>query len=346
MKVGKHGNIVGLDIGTTAVRVVQVKAAAKPELVAYAQVPVSANLVMSDSPADVTKLSQIIVGLLRDQKIQAKEVVTGLPSSKLFASVINTPKLDANQLAKAIRYQAAEYIPMAIDQVKLDWAVLGPGVDPSTQDVLLVAAPNTVVNKYVSIIEQAGLEIVALEANAIAAARALVTPTSNAKLAVMVVDIGAFDTDLTLVYNGLPRLLRSVPVGVNVLVKSVGQTLGLTDEQAQQFSFKFGLTKTKLEGQVAKAMKPGLDNVVSEIQKSIKFFLTQSPDVKLEKLILTGDSVMLPELPTFLANSTELPVEIGNAWANVAYPSAWQGNLTSVAHQFAVAVGLAEREES
>ena len=77
MKLGKHGNVIGLDVGTTAVRVVQVRPGTKPELVAYAQVPVPANLSMSDSPADATKLAQIIAQLLRDQKIQPKQVVAG-----------------------------------------------------------------------------------------------------------------------------------------------------------------------------------------------------------------------------------------------------------------------------
>lgn len=340
-RLGKHNDVIGLDIGTTAIRVVQVTPGPKPGLVAFAQIPVPAGLLMSDSKADYERLSRLVVQLLKDQRISAKQVVTGLPSSKVFASVITTPKLDAAQLAKAIRYQAGEYIPMAVDQVKLDWSVLGPTADGNSQEVLLIAAPNSVVNKYLDIIEGAGLELVALEANAIASSRSLVSSTPN--LAVVVLDIGSFDTDLTILYNDLPRLLRSVPVGDTVLVKSVAQALGLGDEQAKQFSYKFGMAQTKLEGQVAKAMKPGVDSLVNEIQKSIKFFTSRYPDVKLEKLVIAGDAVALPELPTYLANGTGLPVEIGNPWAKVGYPAAWQDNLSKIAYQFAVAAGLAER---
>lgn len=338
----KHNEVIGLDIGTSAIRVVQVGPGPKPSLISFAQGAIPSGLIMSDSKADFSRVSEGISNLLKQHKITAKQVVAGLPSSKVFASVITTPPLSNDQLAKAIRYQAAEYIPMAIEQVKLDWSVLGPTKDGQAQEVLLVAAPNSTVNKYLEIIEGAGLELFALEANAIAASRALVMDNS---LGVLVVDIGSYDTDLTIVDGGLPRLIRSVPFGTTVLVKSVGQTLGLTDEQALQFTYKFGLVQTKLEGQVAKAIRPSVDNLLAEIKKSIKFFADRYPDAKLEKLIVTGDAVMLPELPTYLANATMMPVEIGNAWIGVSYQASEQAQLTSVAHQFAVAVGLAERGE-
>jgi type IV pilus assembly protein PilM len=337
----KDTEFFGLDIGSTSIRLVQLRrSTSHPALVAYGAVPVPGNITTSDSKLDQDKVSELIRQLVRENRVTLKDVVVGLPSNKVFATVITTPKLEQAQLAKAIKYQAEQYIPMAISQVKLDWAVIGESKDGKSLEVLLVAAPNSVVEKYVAILEAAGLEPLALEANAIAAARSLV-PTSD--LAIAILDLGSLDSDISIVWSNAPRLVRSVSVGGTTLVRSVAQNLGLDDVQATQFTYKFGLTQSKLEGQVYKAIKPTLDNLVSEIEKSVKFFNSRYPDVKLEKLIVTGSAAALPELGPFLANSVGLPVEFGNAWVNVSYPANLQDKLMGMSSEYAAATGLAGR---
>lgn len=333
---------VGIDIGSGGVRLVQLKKGSqKPSLVTYGSVVTKPGLTTSDAPADIAQVAAAIKQLMKDTKCNAKYAVAGVPSSKVFASVMTTPKLEHKELGKAIALQADQYIPMAIKDVKLDWFVLGPGKKENEQEVLLVAAPNTVTSKYVSIFAQADLELLALEPNAIALARAVVAPSD---LAVITLDIGSIASDITIVHANLPKLLRSINVGGATFMKAVAQNLGLDEAQADQFTRKFGLTKTKLEGQVLKAIKPSLDQLVSEVQKSVKFFLDQYPDVKLEKIVLTGGTTGLPELPTYLSTATGLAVEIGNSWTRVGYQAQLQDTLMSVSSQYGVAAGLAERD--
>ena len=337
----KEPEFIGLDIGSTAIRLVQLRpGGSHPALVAYGSVPVPENLTASDSKLDQQKIAELVKQLLRENHITAKTAVVGLPSKKIFATVINTPKLDNAQLGKAIRYQAEQYIPMAIDQVKLDWAVIDQSKDGKQLEVLLVAANNTVVDKYTSILETVGLEPLALEANAVAVARALV-PASN--LAVVTLDLGSLDSDISIIMNKTPRLMRSVPVGGMTFVKAVVQNLGLDETQATQFTYKFGLTQSKLEGQVYKSIKPSLDSLVSEVQKSTEYFVGRYPEIKLEKLVVTGAAASLPEFGPFLANSIGMPVEFGNAWINVSYPAGLQEKLLGLSSVYAAAVGLAAR---
>ena len=337
----KETEFFGLDIGSSAIRLVQLRhGGTHPALTAYGHVEAPGNVTTSDAKIDADKVSELVRQLVRENKISTKNVVAGLPSAKVFATVITTPKISDGELAKAIRYQAEQYIPMAIDQVKLDWAVVDQSKDGKTLEVLLVAAPVSVVDKYVTILENAGLEPLALEANAVAVARALV-PASN--LAVALLDVGSLDSDITIVHNNTPRLLRSVNVGGTTLVKAVAQNLGLDEVQAMQFTYKFGLTQSKLEGQVYKSIKPALETLVSEVGKSATFFASRYPDVKIEKLVVTGAPAALPEFGPFLANSTGLPVEFGNAWTNVSYPSGLQDKLMGLSSEYAAAVGLAGR---
>jgi type IV pilus assembly protein PilM len=338
----KETDYFGIDIGSGAIRVVQMRAGGgKPVLVTYGDVQVPGGLTTSDASADRIKMAEIIKQLVRDARISSKNVVAGLPSSTVFASVITTPKLTNAELDKAIRYQADQYIPMDINQVKMDWSVIGRSQDDKELEVLLVAAPVTSTQKYLEIMEQAGLDILALEANATAVARSLVAPSTP--LAVIVLDFAQTSTDISIVYNNAPRLIRSIAVGSLTFVRAVEQSLGLDTAQAEQFTLRFGLTQTKLEGQVLKAIKPSLDSLLAEVDKSTKFFLNRYQGVKMEKVIVTGSAAGLPELPAYLSTATGLPVEIGNAWVNVAYPASLQDQLMQISSQYAVASGLAQR---
>lgn len=337
----KEVEYFGVDIGSSAVRLVQLKNGGKPSLVTYGSAPLEPGWAQSDSPADAARIADIVRQLAKDAKVTTKNVVAGLPSSRVFASVMSTPKLNSGELGRAIELQADQYIPMSVKDAKLDWVVIGPGKTEKEQEVLLVAAPNTVTERYVGIFERAGLELIALEPNAVALARAVVAPGD---LAVLVLDIGSVATDITIVHSNMPKLLRSVNLGGTTMIKAAGQALGLDDVQADQFVRKFGLTQTKLEGQVLKALKPTIDQMISEIDKSIKFFSGNYPEVKFEKIILTGGTTAMPELPAYLSTAIGLKVEIANAWTKLAYPAQLQETLMGISTSYGVAAGLAERD--
>lgn len=333
---------VGLDISSNGVSVVQVKGSGtgNPALITYGRAEYPIELSLNDSAVDQDKVAAIIAGLFKDLKITATKVVAGIPSADAFATVIQTPKLNPADLAKAMKLQADQYIPMAIDQVKMDWQEVGVGKTPDQMKVLLVAAPNTVVNKYLNLVEKAGLQLFSLELNAIAQARSLM-PKSD--VAAVIVSFGALTTEINIVQERAPQLVRSVTIGGQTLTRAVSQSLGLDEAQADQFLNKFGLTQTKLEGQVAKAIKPSLDSLVTEINSSIKYFVAENPGVKIEKMIVSGQTVSLPELTTYLANATSLPVEMANPWMNISYPAAEQEKLRQSSLNYAVAAGLALR---
>jgi type IV pilus assembly protein PilM len=162
---------------------------------------------------------------------------------------------------------------------------------------------------------------------------------------VMVVDIGSRTTDMVISMGGAPRLVRSLPTGTDAIIRSALQNLNIDEKQAQQFIFKFGLSKDKLEGQIYNAIIGTVDLLVTDIDKSIKFFQARYPTLKLDRLIVTGGASVLPEFPLYLANKFGINVEIGNAWRNVAFPADRQNELLALSNHFSVAAGLAERQE-
>lgn len=341
---GGETNIFGLDIGSTGIRVVQARGLTVPKtLLTYGGVAVDSKLTQSDAQVDRKRLAVTVRKLISDARITTPNVVVGVPSPKVFSTVVDMPPLTKQELDTSIKYQAEQYVPMPLDKVKLDWAVMGPSPDNSgNQEVFLVAAPNTYTESSLELLESIGLNVVAIEPDAIALARALV-PTTYTGVC-MVLDLGANSTDLVVISGGVPRLVRSIAMGGETLIKSAAQNLNVDQKQAAQFVAKFGLSESKLEGQVFRALKSGVDNLVDEVKKSEKFFAGRYPQTKIEKIILSGGASRVPDFPVYLANAVGLPVEIGNAWSNLNYDPTLHDTLLGISSQFSVAVGLALRE--
>jgi len=335
----------GLDIGTTAIRLVQLSGAGPAKsLVKYAYIPIDANLSQSDSKVDQQKLAQSISELITQARMNTKNVTVGIPSQRVFTTVVDIDTVPKNELAKTIHYQADSLIPTPLNESKLDWALIGPSPkDKTKSEIILSSIPNNFVEQRLDILEGIGLNVIAFEPNSLALTRSIV-PSDNTQ-PLMVLDVSSRNTDLVITMNGMPRLTRSIPTGGQSIVRTAAQNLNIDETQAEQFVFKFGLNKDKLEGQVYHAIIGAIDLLTVEIDKSIKFFQARYVDIKLDHMIVTGSAAILPGFPLYLANKFGMNVEIGNAWRNVAYNNDRQNELAAVSNQFSVAVGLAERTE-
>jgi len=336
---------ISLDIGSTSIRALELKGNTVPKSLArYAAAPLSDQLSGSDAPEDQLKLANAVKKLLDDSGFKEENVVVGIPSARVFATVVDFPKLPTKELHKTITYQLDNHIPSSIDEVKVDWAVLGdsPAGDDKVE-VLIASVPNKFAENRLDLLEGVGLNVVALEPDALALVRSLVSYSYAGSA--LLLDIGARATDLVVVDNQMPKLIRSLPVGGSNFVKSASQNLNVDDERANEFVYKFGLNTGKLEGQVARALQPTVDSLTSEVQKSIKFFTNRYKRESIDKIIVTGQASTIPNLALEIANATGTQVEIGNSWQNVNYPQNQLNQLQQVANHFTVAIGLGLRVE-
>ncbi len=333
-----------LDIGTTAIRVVQLRGSGETKnLVRYGSIPVEANTTQAESTAHQNRLMDTLTKVISDTGISTKNVVVGIPSNKMFSTVVDIDKVPEKELDKTIRYQADQYIPTAINESKIDWALIGQSpVDENKNEILLASVSKKYAETRMDLLESIGLNVIAMEPDAFALGRALVPAASQD--AVMILDMGANSTDLIVEYMGAPRLVRSIPLGGNNLLKAAQQNLSVDEQQAMQFVYKFGMMENKLEGQVFKALQSSVDSLITEIEKSIKFFTTRYSNVPIKKIIVTGRASVLPDFPVYLVNKANIAVEIGNSWQNVSYPKDSYNDLMAVSNQYSVAVGLSERK--
>jgi type IV pilus assembly protein PilM len=339
------GDFFGLDIGTTALRLVQLKGSGSMRsLSRYGLMPIDSKLTYSDARADQQKLAETIKDFIAQSGVSTRNVAVGLPSNKVFTTIVDIDRLSPAELAKTIQYQADALIPTPLSESKIDWALLGDSPKDRTKvEIILSSVGNEFIEKRLDLLESIGLNVVAFEPDSMAMTRAVIA--SDQPGAQMVLDIGSKATDLVITMGGGPRLMRAIPTGTESIVHSAIQNLNIDEKQAEQFVYKFGLSKDKLEGQIYNAIIGTVDLLVSEIEKSIKFFQTRYAGVKLERVIVTGGASTLPEFPLYIANKFGIAVEIGNAWRNVAFPPDKQNELLAVSSHFSVAVGLAERQE-
>ena len=338
------GDFFSLDIGTNSMRIVQLSGSSQHgwSLMKYAYVPIDQKLTQDSSDLGKKRLGEAILGAVNQAGIKTKNIALGLPASKTFTSIVDTETLPDKELKKSFKYELDKYVPMAMSDAKADYVILGPSLnDPAKTEVLVSSVAKDYAESSMEIIERTGLNIIAMEPEPLAMARALAIP--GAMDATMMVDFGEKSTDLVIVYKNQPRLVRSIPGGFGVLIKAVASGLNVREDQARQFILKFGLDQNQVEGQVFKVLSTHLDTFSSELAKSVRFFQTKYINGKVGGIVLSGYASMIPLFAEYVEAKTNVPTTKGNPWQLVRTTPDQQRALMNVASEFAVAIGLSER---
>lgn len=338
------GDFFALDIGTNAVRVVQLSSGGQDmwTLQHYGYAPLDEKTAVAASSEGKRRLSEVVMTAIGQSGIHTKNVVIGLPSNKTFTTIIDVPAMPEAELKSTMKYQIDQYIPMAIDEAKVDWKPLGQSLhDPSKQEVLLTSTAIQYAEERLEAIEALGFNVIAAEPEPIAMIRSLLpTGVGDARL---IIDMGETSTDLAVTYADAPRLVRTIPTGLRSLVKAATQNLNVQEDQARQFILKFGLAPDRLEGQVYRAIEGTLDNFAAELTKSIKFFQTRYPNIPVAGILLSGYASVMPMFGEYVTAKTSVQAGIANPWQKVRVAQNDQQQLAAIASEFAAAVGLAQR---
>lgn len=338
------GDFFALDIGTNAVRVVQLAPNGQDNwtLQHYGYAPVDMKTTSASSKESERRLGEIIMTAVGQSGIKTKNVVIGLPAQKTFTTVIEVPTMPEAELRSTIKYQIDQYIPMSIDDAKVDWALLGQSMhNPQQQEVLLASTANSYAEERLEFVESLGLNVVAAEPDPIAMIRALLP--SGVPDGRLIIDVGEMSTNLVITCNDAPRLVRTIPTGLQSLVKAAVQNLNVQEDQARQFILKFGLAPDRLEGQVFRAVENTLEGFTAELIKSIKFFQTRYPNTPVGGILLSGYASVVPKFGEYISAKTSIASAQANPWQKVRVSQSDQQQLSTIATEFAAAVGLAQR---
>lgn len=332
----------GLDIGSHTLKAIKLaRRADKFQLLAFGVAPSNSRGLISEAEADMTVLAESIKKLCQESGIKTKNVVTALPQDQVFTRIITLPNLSENELSSALKWEAEQYVPIPLEEVTLAHQVVGQIKEDgkAKMEVLLVAAPNRLIEKTVEILRVAGLRTVGLETEMTAIARSLVSTDSES---IMIVDLGAMATDFAIVEGGKVVFVHSLATGGEALTRAVSFELGLDSNQAEAYKKAYGVDPEKLEGKVGGAITPVLGVVVKEMEKALQFYNLRQKTVG--RIVITGGSSALPEIATVLAKKLNIEIQIGNSFSKVIQDSVMQKVPTADFPLYSAAVGLAMKE--
>ncbi len=348
------GRCLGVDIGTSNLKVIELNSlAGQPNLATYGSIGVGYDLIRSESKEVQEKIFKSLKKIIKESGVKSVRAIASLPGFSVFTTVLNLPKMKEKELASAIKWEAKRYIPFPIEEIILDWEILGSKNVPidladgqiaeskEELEVFLTAVPKNIVGRYSDIFKSADLKLIGLEPEAMALSRALV---GRAKGRAMIVDLGATATEICIVEDGHPKLNLSVDTGGNALTKAIAQSLQVSFNRAEQFKRDFGVSRRKLGGEIPRAIRPVIDIIVEKIQHCLGLFYNRGGG-KISRIILSGGSARLPEFVSYLSLFLkEEKIEISNPWQYVLYPKELDRVLQELGPGFDVAVGLALSE--
>lgn len=338
MFFSKSTSIVGVDIGTSYIKIAQITHDRnKPKtLDTYGIVNVNGQIGTSQETG-IKETANILANLLNRANVTTKRCVASLPNSAVFTSVIDMPKMSDKDLGSAMQFEAKKYVPLPFAEVKIDWAIISEVPETNSLKVMLIAVPNQVKNNYQAVFKQAGLELEVIEIEALALIRSLIVDLNKNNV---IIDIGAKATGLNVVKNGLLQLTRNLNIGGDTITERVAESLNISFSRAEQFKKEFGVNGNNF---LPETIKPVLNVIKSEVKQLMSIY--QSHNVAIDNIILVGGGSQLPGTADFFKDLGS-SVGLGNALAQVSYPKAIEPMLLRSRAQLPVAMGLALRMEN
>lgn len=344
---GDNNLFLGVDIGDSSLKMVELRKKNKKIYLSNYAFSENVKGINFTKIEDTNYLAQAILKVKAEAGIKARRVTASLPTFSVFSSIINLPATDKKNMDAVVAEEAKKVIPLPPEEMILDWKLVpdrGAPEDKESGRVFLTGSPKKLVRHYIDIFRLAKLELASLETETFSLVRALM---GNDLSTVMIVEIGANSTDLSIVQESIPVLNRSLEVCGSTVTTALAEKLGLSFSQAEQFKFDLGASlsdsaKEDLPQLVIKTLAP----VIHEIEYMRDFFQKNSNGRKIEKVILSGGGALLMNLSDYLSQHLNLQVIIGDPFNRISYPEEMKSIISEVGPKLAVAVGLALREIS
>jgi type IV pilus assembly protein PilM len=340
--------LVGLDISTSGVRLVELADAGKGELrlERYAAEPLPRGAVVDGNIENIDQVSEAVRRVWKKSGTRVKLVAMGMPPASVITKKIILPAgLSEDQLEVQVESEASQYIPFALDEVSLDFDVLGMALNsPDDIDVMLAAARKEKVEDRVAIAEAAGLSATVMDIESYAARAALERVTAgqgaSSEQIIALFQIGAAVTQISVMIGGETVYEREQPFGGNQLTQDLVRAYGLSFEEADAKKRAGDLP----EGYQNDYLAPFLENAASEITRAIQFFYTSTPYTRVDQLYLAGGCALMPGLLDIVASRTKISTAVVSPFKGMALgPSVRESALRAEAPAYLVACGLALR---
>ena len=347
--LGKSKTVAGLDIGSSSVKAVELKATGKSYRVsALASEPVPSDAIVDGAIIDGAAVADAIRRVFANKAFKAKEVAVSLSGNAVIVKKISLPVMTDAELADSIHWEAEQYIPFDIQDVNLDYQILDPGTGASSQgtmDVLLVAAKKDKIADYTGVIAQAGREPIVVDVDAFALQNAYeLNYGLDPQSVVVLLNAGASAINMNIVSGEQSLFTRDISIGGNAFTEAVQKELSLPFDAAEQAKKGVPLNGTKFED-VRPVLHAMIENVLNEINKTFDFFKATAASDRIDRIVLSGGASRVDGFAPALQERFGAGVETFDPFRKISFDPHRLGiaDADELMPTAAVAVGLALR---
>ncbi len=371
---------IGVEIGTSSIKVVVLKPGSPPVLQHAVMVPTPIGSMRDGLVIEPQAVASELKRLLAQHRITTKHVVTAVPNQQAVTRNIMVPRMDPKELKEAIKWEAERYIPYPIDEVSLDFDVLGdiPGAsDDGQMEVVIAAAPTEAIARQVEVLRLAGLEPTVIDLKSFCTLRALrgnllgehltkstltgTNYTEGGEVA-LVMEIGASSSVISLVRGDRVLMARNINVAADDFTTALQKAFDLDFASAEEVKIGYATATTPTEDEedllnfdmareqysparVFEVVRPVLGELITEVRRSMEFYRVQSGDIVIDRTFLAGGGAKLRGLAAAISDALGFRVEVASPWLTVQTDQASvdTGYLQTNAPEFTVPLGLALR---
>ncbi len=345
MLFGKKQSLVGLDIGSHTVKAVELELLANKSyrLTNWGISAPLAEAIVDGEIMDRQLVTDAISNLFESRGIKSKSVVAAVSGRAVIVKKITMNRLSAEDAQQAVYWEAEQHVPYDINDVSLDFEILGPAPsDPKQMQVLLVAAKKDMVISFSDLIREAGLSPLIVDVDSFAAQNALEANYDFAPEEVIaILNIGSEITNINITQAGVPYFTKDLQVGGDVFIESAMRKFNLS--QAEAAAAVRGESGAGLE--IAPVIEQACEGLATALERAQAYLRTAGEAGPITRVMLCGGSAMTPGVSEFLNRRFSVPAEIANPLARVGYdPALFAGqDVMKVAPLLTVGIGLALR---
>lgn len=333
-------SITALDIGTHSIKIIIAKDSKSQVISKAVEVRNKLGIVAPKSDQEVMQFMEMIANLFHDYKLDQTDVRLSLPEYLVTSKVIEIPILSDAELASAIGWQAEQAIPIPKNDLILQYQVLEKPDKKNanaTMKVLLVGSRKSLIEKINNTFLNIGIEATLLETQIFSVIRSLDIESNDPET--IIVQMGASSNDIAVVANGLFEFVFNSKTGSSLIDTAISQSFNLDLKQAQEYKINFGLDQSQLEGKFIQVVNPIINNLIIDLQKTMRFFNQNHPEQKIKRVVLSGGPAQLKGLVEKISQNLGVEVLLVAPFARA------KGQVpTSNQSIFSVCMGLVSRK--
>lgn len=340
--------VIGLDIGTNSIKLVELDVGArKTTVLSFGVTPTPAGTIAGGEIIDPVTLSQAIKSLIEKTNSKRKHASVGIWGTAVIVKRVSLPKMDLNLLDEQIKWEAEQYIPFDIQEINLEYHVLASSqASADTMDILLVAAKKDLIMNYLETVEGAGVSCSILDVSSFALANCFMR--NHPELAHetnAIFDIGSGITNFVVVENGEVVFARDIPMGGSNYTSDIQKGMGVSVEEAEGLKLDISLGRPAPED-LKTIVQASHESFCDELNRSLDFYTSTSTQGRIQRIYLTGGGSLMIGLKESLSNLSQIPVDIFNPFHTIQVDKGVIATeyISQIAPLASIAIGLGLRK--